>query len=449
MDKSMSQPLPAEVAPQDDSSLCVAQAAWHGLFWLSVANAIGVGLAALLLIPALNPILGEWTYGRWMMVHMNLELYGWTSMPLLGLLFRVYGADRGPAAPWRRPVLWLWSAALGAGALSWLAGHSSGKLFLDWSGFMRVFFPASLFALWLLLLAAFLAGRNSSENSSFWAKAGKLGGLVLLLAVPFAMYVAANPAVYPAINPDSGGPTGTSQLESSLVIVAILLVLPLGIARRKTAAAKAVAAAWMALAAESVLCASLSRADVSHRLPVQYLSLATLFVWLPLVPFYYSAFVWHANTRRWRLAFLWWWALLVVTGWIIFLPGVLDRFKFTDGLVGHSFIAMGGFTSSFLIFVVVQVLGEDGWIFNGTKSFFLWHASAFAYAALMTAAGWIEGADPGFTIIAGPLRNLIYILRLMAGLGMLLAGVDWLADATRLLRQPASPAMENLQEKTA
>ena len=91
-----------------------------------------------------QPALGEWTYGRWMMVHMNLELYGWASLPLVGFLFRVYGADRGPVAKWCRPVLWVWSASLGVGVFSWLSGHSSGKLFLDWSGYARVLFPAAL-----------------------------------------------------------------------------------------------------------------------------------------------------------------------------------------------------------------------------------------------------------------------------------------------------------------
>jgi cytochrome c oxidase cbb3-type subunit 1 len=52
----------------------VASAAWHSLFWLVFANAIGVLIAILLLFPVLNRLLGEWTYGRWIMVHMNLEL---------------------------------------------------------------------------------------------------------------------------------------------------------------------------------------------------------------------------------------------------------------------------------------------------------------------------------------------------------------------------------------
>jgi len=60
----------------------------------------------------------------------------------------------GATAQWCRPVLWVWSAALGVGAFSWLSGHSSGKLFLDWSGFARVLFPGALLVLWLLLVIA-------------------------------------------------------------------------------------------------------------------------------------------------------------------------------------------------------------------------------------------------------------------------------------------------------
>jgi len=426
----------------------VASAAWHGLFWLVTANAIGVMLAILLLLPSLNPLLGEWTYGRWIMVHMNLELYGWTSLPLVGFLFAVYGADRGPAAKWCRPVLWVWSTALGVGALSWLSGYSSGKLFLDWSGFARVLFTSALLVVGLLLAFALSETWQASQGA---AAAARLIGLLLLLAVPFLLYRATGPAIYPPVNPDTGGPTGASQLESSLAVVAIVLLLPFGIARRKPTPHRIIAIAWIALAAESILCAALGTADSSHRIPAQYLSLGSLLLWIPLTPAYYAAFQWHSNTRLWRLAFLAWWAALLITGWIFFLPGVLDHFKFTDGLVGHSFVAMAGFTSSLIIFVLVQLLGDGGWIFNRARSFYLWHGSVIAYVAVVTIAGWREGFDPTFTIVPGTARNVLYVLRLITGIFMLLASLDWLVDASTLLRNPvpvAVPATEPL-EKTA
>ena len=437
-----------EPAPSGRTSQA-ASAAWHGLSWLVFANAVGVLIAALLIFPSLNQLLGEWTYGRWIMVHMNVELYGWTSIPMAGFLFKVYGADRGPVSQWCRPVLWLWSAALATGVLSWLSGHSSGKLFLDWSGYARVLFPAALFALWMLLVVALLKNWNHRENTSVAVWTAKLAGLLVLLVVPFLIYMAASPAIYPAVNPDTGGPTGASQLESSLAIVAILLILPFGLTRRKLGNSRVIAIGWAVLAAESLLCAALGRGDVSHHQPSQYLSLGGLLVWLPLTPAYYTAFVWHPATHRWRKALLWWWAALLVTGWIFFLPGVLDHFKFTDGLVGHSFVAMAGFTSSLIIFVMAQLLGEGGWIFNRSRSFYLWHASVIAYIVLMTVAGWQEGFDPAFTMVPGTARNILYSLRLVVGVLMLIASIDWLVDATTLLRKPAPVPIEVRLEKTA
>jgi cytochrome c oxidase cbb3-type subunit 1 len=238
-------------------------------------------------------------------------------------------------------------------------------------------------------------------------------------------------------------------LESSLPVVAILLVLPFGLTRRRRDKSRAISVAWIVFAAESILCAALGRADISHHQPAQFLALGSLLVWLPLTPAYYAAFKWHANTRLWRLAFLWWWAALVVTGWVLFLPGVLDHFKFTDGLVGHSFVAMAGFTSSLIIFVMVQLLGNGGWIFNRPRSFYLWNGSVVAYIAVVTMAGWREGFDPAFTIVPGVARNVLYTLRLLTGILMLLASLDWLVDASTLLREPVQLPAEVQLEKTA
>jgi cytochrome c oxidase cbb3-type subunit 1 len=440
---------PVEVGPQGQAPQAIASAAWHSLLWLVVANGIGVMIAILLLIPAVNPQLGEWTYGRWIMVHMNLELYGWTSLPLVAFLFRVYGADRGIAARWSRPVLWVWSAALGVGALSWLSGHSSGKLFLDWSGYARTLFAGALLSLWLLLGFALAERWNDSGKRVAVANVAKVAGLAVLLVVPFVLYIASSPDNYPAVNPDTGGPTGASQLESSLMVVAILLMLPYGLTKRNHGKSRTIALGWIALAAESVLCIALGRGDMSHHMPAQYLSLGSLVIWLPLTPAYYAAFHWHPETRRWRVAFLWWWGALVVTGWVFFLPGVLDHFKFTDGLVGHSFVAMAGFTSSLIIFVMVQLLGEGGWIFNRARSFYLWNGSVIAYIVLMTVAGWREGFEPAFTMVPGIARNVLYTLRLITGILMLLASLDWLVDASTLLREPAYSSTEIPREKIA
>ena len=406
-----------------------AYTAWHSLAWLVFANAIGVLLAAMLLFPTLNHLLDTWTYGRWMPVHLNLQLYGWSSLPLLAFLFKVYAVDRQPAARWARPVLWIWASALAVGSITWLTGHSSGKLFLDWTGYSRVLFPLAVFTVWLLLTYAFLHSRK--------VHAGKLIGLALLLIVPILLYISASPTLYPPINPATGGPTGASQLESTLVVIAILLLLPFGLTRRKPTPSRAITLSWAIFIAESLICLGLGRADVSNHRPTQYISLASLLLWIPFIPAYFAAFEWHPNTRRWRLAFLCWWAVLVPTGWALFLPNILDHFKFTDGLVGHSLLAMAGFVTALLIFVMVELLGDDGWIFNGTWSFYTWNLGVLAYVLLMFIAGWREGTQPSFTMIPGPERNLLYALRLLVGFLMFVASADWLIDASKLLREPA------------
>ena len=412
----------------------LASAAWHSLLWLVVANAVGVLLAAMLLLPGINTLLGQWTYGRWMPVHMNLQLYGWCSLPLVGFLFEVYGVRRGLASRWASPVLWIWSTALAVGAVSWLTGHSSGKLFLDWSGYPRVLYPLALFCLWALLTLSFFAEQNDGRRIPFAVRGLKATGLVLLFLIPIVIYVAANPALYPPINPDTGGPTGASQLESTLVILVILLLLPFGLSTRKESA-RAVPWAWIVIAAECLLCLGLGRADVSHHKPTQWISLGSLLIWIPLTPAYYGSFRWHESTRRWRVAFLCWWSVLVPTGWMLFLPGVLDHFKFTDGLVGHSLLAMAGFVSSLLIFMLVQLMGEDGWIFNATWSFYVWQGSVAAYVGIMFLAGWREGFDPAFSMVPGLLRNGIYTVRLLLGILILAASLDWFKDAFTLFRE--------------
>jgi cytochrome c oxidase cbb3-type subunit 1 len=108
---------------------------------------------------------------------------------------------------------------------------------------------------------------------------------------------------------------------------------------------------------------------------------------------------------------------------------------------------MAGFVTSLLIFVMVQVLGEDGWIFNGTRSFYAWQGAVLAYILLMTFAGWREGLDPAFAIVPGTTRNAVYLLRLLCGIIMLLASGDWLLAASRLLRQSPFPQSSRPQEQ--
>jgi cytochrome c oxidase cbb3-type subunit 1 len=117
--------------------------------------------------------------------------------------------------------------------------------------------------------------------------------------------------------------------------------------------------------------------------------------------------------------------VLVPTGWCLFLPGVLDRVKFTDALVGHALMAMAGFVTTLLIFVLVVLLEKDGDIFASRWAFVLWQASTAGYIVIMFVAGWIEGRHPAFNMDPGVGRNTIYSLRLILGTGMTIASLNW------------------------
>jgi cytochrome c oxidase cbb3-type subunit I len=163
---------------------------------------------------------------------------------------------------------------------------------------------------------------------------------------------------------------------------------------------------------------------------VQFISLGSLLIWVPLVPAYFGAFAWRASTRLWRIAVLGYWTLLVPTGWALFLPGILDHVKFTDSLVGHSILAMAGFASSLLILILAILLDEDGQIFNARWPFLAWHVGTLGYVILFFFTGWKEGGDPAFTIVPGPARDVIYAVRLVLGMAMTAASAYWLVRIT-------------------
>src|SRR5688572_11003785 len=102
----------------------------HALFWLMTGNAVGLWLAMLLIFPELNRLTGEVTYGRMVPVHLNLELYGWTSLPLVAWLFHLYPSVKEGDDVLARGATLVWSTTLSIASFSWLMGRSSGKIFL-------------------------------------------------------------------------------------------------------------------------------------------------------------------------------------------------------------------------------------------------------------------------------------------------------------------------------
>jgi cytochrome c oxidase cbb3-type subunit 1 len=120
----------------NSSQIVVARtAARHSLFWLVAANAVGVWLAAVLVWPSLGDLISPLTYGRWMPLHLDWQLYGWCSLPLVAVLLRWCLDERHPHVRGHaRAALAAWSGALRwAAPAGWLVARaesfsSTGKV---------------------------------------------------------------------------------------------------------------------------------------------------------------------------------------------------------------------------------------------------------------------------------------------------------------------------------
>ena len=398
----------------------------HAFAWLVVSNAVGVMLALWLAWPALGGGIGEIGYGRWVPVHLDGQLYGWTALPLVGWLFAIYQVGRGG-----RTAVGAWSVALAVGALWWLGGRSSGKLFLDWAGGSLAAWLAAAVILWLVLaIGWWRAGFGA------WSLAGRAWrgvGLGLLALVPVSMAWAASPEIYPPIDPTTGGPTGASLLGSTLLVVALLLMLPRvpALGRRRPGGWWL----WWLWAAEVLVWAVLELRGGSHFSAAQIFALVLLLPWMVLVPLDWARFEWPVASRGWRLSVFGWWGLLVASGFLVFLPGVLDRSKFTQVLVAHSHLAMAGFTSSFVMLLLVRLGGWSGgsaWLRR------VWKLALGGQLAALVWMGWREGGGVEWMVEPAAWRVVGMWVRLLFGVVMFAVSVAWWIGWIR----------ENMERKT-
>ena len=399
----------------------VNTAARHALGWLVVANAVGLALAVWLVFPGLQ--LGEWSYGRWVPVHLNVQLFGWTSLPLVAWLFHIYEVDHSKLARWAPAVVWAWTTVLAVGALHWLGGRTSGKIFLDWQGGALWGLVAAMVALWLVLAGA------CRERAAAWTVGRRRwawAGVAMLATVPAALVNAASPATYPPVDVTTGGPTGASLLGSTLVVVTLMLLLPrAGVAK---GCGRAEWGAWTYLANCWLVFGAAEWIGGTHFQFYQIGALALLLPWAWLVPWDWAGFDWPDGTRVWRWALFSWWGLLVVSGVTMFLPGLLDRIKFTDGLVAHSHLAMAGFTSSFCALVLVALTGRK---LGGWRSVAAWHGAVLAMIVVLAGLGWAEGGGYSWMLQTPWWRTVGLHVRACCGAVMLGTSVVWLIHCRR------------------
>lgn len=423
-----------------------AHLALHALVFLVAACAVGLTLALLLLVPDAGRMLGPITYGRLAPVHLDVALYGWCGLPLAGLLLAWY-RGRDDASRAARVATEAWAGALWAGAFCWLAGQTTGKVFLDWAGVARGLFIAALCVLALVLGDGLRRGPRAPRGA-FRAKAILLAALC---TVPVALVVATSRASYPPVNPRSGGPTGADLLGSTLIVVWVFLFAPslLGVTHPRGDGPRRTLA-WICAAQTVLFFVVRARGATTEADPVQYLSLATLVLWAWALPRFLLAHPWPAAARRWVLAFLWWALALLVTGVGAFLPGVLPLVKFTNALVGHAHIAMAGMATAFgaLVLVVLTRPGPVEDALAGDGPFWTWHGGAVLHVVALIAAGALEVKDPGVLFRPDATITTLYALRALAGAAMLGAAIAFLRGGVAQIAA-AEAAGRRTREETA
>jgi cytochrome c oxidase cbb3-type subunit 1 len=398
----------------------------HSLAWLVVGNAVGVLMAVLLLAPELGYALGSVTYGRIMPVHLNAQLYGWCSLPAVGLLFRMY-LPADDESPWPARAVRIWSGILLFGCVTWLGGHASGKLFLEWEGPARVLLVVGFGVLATVLIH----GYRRRPRETRLPAAVKWVFLAGLCAIPAVMALATSTSVYPPINPDSGGPTGLSFMGSSLVIVAVLLACPPALRLQRRGGSVRVPAVFGILAVHFLVFLLADHGDHSHHDPFQLACMLSLGIWPPLLYWYFRGFVWPFRGGRWLGALAAWGLFLMYTSILLYWPGVLDRIKFTNMLVGHTHAAMGGLLTMFNVMVLIALGRGGSRVFDRPLPFWLWQIGLLAHVLALKGLGWVEAAHLDAFFGGGALVTAVYAVRLVAGTAMFGASAQWLHAAIR------------------
>jgi cytochrome c oxidase cbb3-type subunit 1 len=386
------------------------------LGWLVAANAVGLWLGVVLLWPAAGDALAPFTFGRWVPLHLNWQLYGWCALPLVGALLAWFFDPGHPRVrAHTQAAFGAWSLALLLGGVGWLGGTTSGKLFLDWHGWTRPLLPGAMHVLWALL-AAHTCWRWRGLATG--GRAARLAALAMLLAVPTVLHWSAGREVYPAVNPDSGGATGAALLGSTLGLVTIFLLLPafLGVGGhrpwRTTAAALAVS--WGIFAA-------IDHGHASHHAWGQIVGLGSLLVWAVWLPWFWLGHAWPDGVRPWLRAAIVWWVLLVASGWVTFLPGVSEAWKFTHSLVGHAHLAMAGLVTSLNAVILIVLArrpaprGVFGW----------WQGGCAVFVAAMLGLGAVEAERAGELFRSEVWTQAVFALRLAGGAAMAVASFRW------------------------
>ncbi len=418
--------MTGNAAPSETSAL--NSAVRHSLGWLVFGNGVGLYLSILLLAPSMQ--LQPWTYGRWVPAHLNIQLYGWSALPLIAWLFSMLEVDRCKLSSWGTAAVWAWTSSLVLGAAHWLGGSSSGKIFLDWTGPSLWAFTAAQIILWFVLAAAWK--RNSNE----WSKARRIAtmiGMSGLALVPFSLIFASSPSVYPPVDRSTGGPTGSSLQGSALFVIGLMLLIPRVAARRNTVEKSR--GIWIFFIVSWIVFGVAEWMGGTHFDLHQIGSMLFLLPWVWWLPRDWRNFTWPEGSKVWRFAMFFWWGVLVVTSLAMYQPGALDHIKFTQALVAHSHLAMAGFTTSFCALLLVLLTNQR---LGPPASVIAWHAAVIVMIAALAFMGWMEGFGPSWMLQQPAWRTAGLVIRALCGCFLLGASVSWLLESRKLNHDPTA-----------
>lgn len=427
--------LPMELLKKSDSISGNIVSIFAYLF-LFIPNLIGCWMALILIQPKIGNWLHSYSYGKWAMLHLNLQLYGWSSIPLLGAFSLYFMNKNKQSSPHDILIICLlWTIALIGGSWHWLSGGSSGKIFLDWSGHSLHLFCGSILLIWAVLVWNFLSAFKS-DKVKYSAKNIIEGlGLLTLLAVPISLFLTSHDNVYPPINPNSGGATGHSLLASTSGLIFIILLLFSYILPNNSQKNLPLKICWGYLLFCLISYLGIRHGNASNDETNQILGLAVLLGWIPLLSIYFRTLSLNVFGKKWSMALIFWWALLTLNGFTFFIPDWLIQTKFTNGFVAHSHLAMAGFVTALNQVILSQIQNPVAESESKTTTFYLWNVSLGLYLISMFSSGIYENNNFTGFMNHSAYVQFLYSLRLIAGLGMTLASAIWFVRAYRPLLQ--------------
>ncbi len=159
---------------------------------------------------------------------------------------------------------------------------------------------------------------------------------------------------------------------------------------------RATAGVLVGLAVNRGIYLLIDHGNASNHEPDQIAGLGTRLAWPAALVWWFRRFTWEPVDRRWRFAAAGWSALLALDGFGLFLPGVLERMKFTNALVAHSHLAMAGLLTSLNLLMLISLAPQTRLAASlaARHPWIAWNLACLVMVLVLTALGWREGAAP-------------------------------------------------------